>query len=139
MQDPSPSTDSREPSMSHVTGSVQTQSPPLVLGPVAGSGTTAYTFNPPNSPQPGGTKLLILHFTGVALPGGSRLEVDLGYGADVFTAADGPNFWTRPINVYALPGGVTMRLVATGAGAGASIDRYGRGERHAGAQDPTAL
>jgi hypothetical protein len=125
--------------MSHVTGSVQPQSPVFALGPAAAAGTTAYTFNPPTSPQPGGTKLLILHFTGVALPGGSRLEVDLGYGTDVFTAADGPSFWTRPVNVFALPAGVTMRLVATGAGAGASIDRYGRGERHAGAQDPTAL
>ena len=125
--------------MSHITGSVVPQVPAFSLGPSGGTGTTNYVFNPPASPAPGGTKLLILHFTGVSLPAGSRLEVDLGYGTDVFTSADGPGFWTRPVNVYALPGGVTMRLVATTAGAGATIDKYGRGERHAGAQDPTAL
>ena len=125
--------------MSHITGSVITASPAFVLGPSVTPGTTTYTFSPPPSPAAGGTKLLILHFTGVTLPGGSRLEVDLGYGTDVVTSANGPSFWTRPVNVFALPAGVTMRLVATGVGATARIEQYGRGERHAGEQDPTSL
>ena len=125
--------------MSHRTGTIVTAAPAFVVGPATGPGTTSVTFSPPASPEPGGTKLLVLHFTGVALPGGSRLEVDLGYGTDVFTAADGADFWTRPVNVFALPGGVTMRLVATAAGAVARIEQYGRGERHAGKQDPTSL
>jgi hypothetical protein len=32
-----------------------------------------------------------------------------------------------------------MRLVATSAGAGARVEQYGRGKRHAGEQDPTSL
>ena len=101
--------------MSHVTGTVVAAAPVFVLGPSSGAGTTTHTFSPPASPAPGGTKLLMLHFTGVVLPGGSRLEVDLGYATDVFTVASGNNAWTRPINVYASPGGVTIRLVAVGA------------------------
>ena len=125
--------------MSHITGTVVTQSPTFKIGPGGGPGTTAVTFSPPASPVQGGTKLLILHFTGVNLPGTSTMEVDLGYGKDVFTAADGPDFWTRPVNVYALPGGVPIRLIATTGAAKAEIDKYGRGERHAGVQDPTAF
>ena len=41
--------------MSHVTGTLQVLSPAITIGP----GTT--TFSPPSAP--GGTKLLVLHFT----------------------------------------------------------------------------
>lgn len=125
--------------MSHVVGVVVTQNPTFGIGPGGGPGTTNAVFNPPASPAQGGTKLLILHFTNVNLPGGSTLEVDLGYGTDVFTSASGTDFWTRPVNVYAHPGGVPITLVATTGGARAEIDQYGRGERHAGVQDPNAL
>jgi hypothetical protein len=59
------------------------------------------SFDTPH-PAPGATKLLILHFQNVNLTGANRLEVDLGYGTDVFTATDGTAFWTRPINIYKL-------------------------------------
>jgi hypothetical protein len=76
----------------------------------------------------------MLHFQNVNLPGANRLEVDLGYDTDVFTSADGGSFWTRPINVRAFASGnVPVRYITSGATAGsAQIDRYGRGERHAG-------
>ena len=131
--------------MSHVTGSVQTVSPIANLGPDFGpatgpSNTWTLSFNPPPSPAPGGTKLLILHFTGASLPAANRLEVDLGYDTDTFTSADGTDFWTRPINIYTLGGPVPIRYITNGAATGGiQLDRYGRGERHAGIQDPTAL
>jgi hypothetical protein len=130
--------------MSHVTGTVQPASPVIKIGPdfgpATGPGNTwTLNFNPPPSPAPGGTKLLILHFTGASLPANNRLEVDLGYDTDVFTSADGTDFWTRPISVYAV-GSATIRYITNGAGTGGvRLDQYGRGERHAGIQDPTAL
>ena len=78
--------------MSHITGTLQVLSPPMTIGP----GVT--TFNPPAAP--GGTKLLMLHFTNLNFKPGDQLQVDLGYGTDTFTAADGPEFWTRPVNIY---------------------------------------
>ena len=99
--------------MSHVTGTVQTLAAALDIGPDSGTapnppGVWATTFAP--APAPGGTKLLILHLRNVSLPASNQLEVDLGYGSDVFTAADGAEFWTRPINVYALPRGGAQSL-----------------------------
>lgn len=130
--------------MSHVTGSVQTLSPVVNIGPDFGPPTgpaNTWTLNFNRPPAPGGTKLLILHFTGASLPASNRLEVDLGYGdPDVFTSADGTDFWTRPINIYALGGWVPIRYITNGAAnGGVQLDQYGRGERHAGIQDPTAL
>ncbi|HEX8075119.1 MAG TPA: trypsin-like peptidase domain-containing protein [Thermoleophilaceae bacterium] len=123
--------------MSHITGTVQPVSPAIAIGPDSGAAPTS-----PNTWQhkfahleaPGGTKFLILHFQNVVLPASNRLEVDLGYGTDVFTSADGAAFWTRPINVYALAGGlVPIRYVTNGAAnGGVQIDQYGRGESHAG-------
>ena len=94
--------------MSHITGTLQALSPPQTIGP----GTT--TFNPPAAP--GGTKLLMLHFTNLNFKPGDQLQVQLGYATDTFTAADGPAFWTRPINVYAFPGGsVQITYIKGGA------------------------
>jgi von Willebrand factor type A domain/Trypsin-like peptidase domain len=114
--------------MSHITGTVQVLSVPLTIGPAS----AAIDF--PHIPAPGGTKLLMLHFQNVNLPGANRLEVDLGYDTDVFTSADGGSFWTRPINIHAFASGnVPIRYINSGAPAGSvQIDRYGRGERHAG-------
>ena len=124
--------------MSHVTGTVQNViGGPKKIGPDFGPAT-----NPPNTwsinfahdPAPTGTKLLMLHFTGASFPANNRLEVDLGYGGqtDVFTSADGSDFWTRPINIYSLPGGlVPIRYITNGAATGGvQMDQYGRGERH---------
>ncbi len=130
--------------MSHVTGTVQTASPVAKLGPDFGPPTNppnTWTLNFAHVPAPTGTKLLILHFTGASFPANNRVEVDLGYDMDVFTSADGTDFWTRPINIYALAGGlVPIRYITNGAATGGlQLDQYGRGERHAGIQDPTAL
>ena len=84
--------------MSHVTGTVQPVNPVVTLGPASGSPPTSpntWALNFPHDVAPGGTKLLILHFRNASLPASNRVEVDLGYGTDVFTSADGPTFWTR--------------------------------------------
>lgn len=118
--------------MSHITGTLQPQTPPLTIGP----GTTI--FSPPEAP--GGTKLLMLHFTNLKFKPGDQLQVDLGYATDTFTAADGPEFWTRPINVYAVGGSVTITYVKGGAQSGSvDLDKYGRGERHAAVPDSSGF
>lgn len=123
--------------MSHITGSIQTPAMTVTIGPDSGSpptspNTWAIAFS--HTPAPGGTKFLMLHFQNVDLPGANRLEVDLGYDTDVFTAADGAEFWTRPINIHAFASGnVPVRYITNGAATGSvQIDRYGRGERHNG-------
>ena len=130
--------------MSHNVGTVQTVSPVFAIGPDTGAPpsspntwSASFTF----VPAPTGTKFLILHFTGVSLPANNRLEVDLGYETDVFTGADGSDFWTRPVNVYALAGNsVAIRYITNGATTGiATLGQYGRGERLPGIQDPMAL
>ncbi|MFT3823304.1 MAG: vWA domain-containing protein [Chitinophagaceae bacterium] len=122
--------------MSHVTGTLQTLAVPLGIGPNFGSNSQQFTPAEPPAPltPPGGIKFVILHFTGASFPGNNRLEIDLGYDTDVFTAADGTDFWTRPVNVSALPGAkVTINyIVDGGAGGGVSLVNYGRGERHEG-------
>lgn len=71
---------------------------------------------------------LMLHFTGSTLSGGARIEVDLGYATDVFTAADGPDFWSRPVGGNS----VVVRFVPNGGGGQATLTQYGRGEGLAG-------
>ena len=123
--------------MSHITGTIQVLGSPLIIGPDSGLPPTSpntWAVDFAHAPAPGGTKLLILHFANVSLPGANRLEVDLGYDTDVFTSADGGDFWTRPINVRAFASGnVPVRYITSGTPSGsAQIDRYGRGERHTG-------
>jgi hypothetical protein len=131
--------------MSHVTGTVQPVSPPLTFGPGTGAPPTSpgvWAVGFAHQPAPGGTRLLILHFTNAQLFPGNAVEVDLGYGMDVFTDADGPDFWTRPINPYTLPNGkVPIRYIGGGPApiGTATLDKYGRGEPHAGEQDPTSI
>lgn len=112
--------------MSHITGTLQVLGAPITIVP----GPTTF-FNPPAAP--GGTKLLMLHFQNLDFKPGDKLEVKLGYAVDTFTAADGPSFWTRPVNVYAFPGGVEITYIPAGPPTGSvQLDRYGRGERHNG-------
>lgn len=123
--------------MSHIVGTVQAVSPVLTIGPDSGSppgSPNTWTVDFAHTPAPTGTKFLILHFQNVSLPASNRLEVDLGYDTDVFTSANGISFWTRPVNVYVLPGGlVPIRYITSGAGTGSvQLDQYGRGEQHAG-------
>src|ERR1700704_2358388 len=111
--------------MSHITGSQQVLSPPLTIGP----GTT--NFNPPAAPL--GTKFLILHFQNLNFKPGDKLQVNLGYDVDYFSAANGPAFWTRPVNVYMFPAGVQITYISGGTpGGSVQLDQFGRGERHLG-------
>lgn len=119
--------------MSHITGTVQVLGAPLIIGPGPGPGSTI--FNP--AAAPGGTKLLMLHFRNPNFLPGDQLRVQLGYAVDTFTAADGPDFWTRPVDVYAFPGGVQIDYIPAGAATGSvELFEYGRGERHAAVPDP---
>ncbi len=128
--------------MSHVTGTVQPVAPAVKIGPdfgpTASPNIWSYSFT--YTPAPTGTKLVILHFTGASFPASNRLEVDLGYSGgemDVFTSADGTDFWTRPINVYAVGANVTIRYITNGAATGGvQLDEYARGERQPKDPDP---
>jgi hypothetical protein len=120
--------------MSHNVGTVPVLGTPLHVGPDSGDPQTApnsWEKDLAHAPAPGGTKFVILHFMNVSLPASNRLEVELGYDTDVFTAADGGEFWTRPVNVAQVGGGaaVPIRYVTDGANnGGAFVDRYARGE-----------
>src|SRR3954468_8801613 len=118
--------------MSHRIGTHQVVSPAVTIGPDSGSPATSantWLFNFSPTPAPTGTKFVILHFTGASFPSNNRLEVELGYDIpDVFTAADGPDFWTRPVN---LAGGATVaiRYITNGSPNGKIVlSSYGRAE-----------
>jgi hypothetical protein len=117
--------------MSHRVGTIQTVSPSLVIGPDSGKSPTSsktWLVNFSHTPAPGGTKFLMLHFTAANFPAKNRLEVDLGYDTDVFRAADGTDFWTRPVNVTSGQT-VTIRYITDGSPKGhATLSEYGRGE-----------
>lgn len=116
--------------MSHRIGSVLATAP-IIIGPASGEASTSpntweEVFSPPNAPN-GGTKFLMLHFTAMDLPGGNRLEVDLGYDQDVLTSESGTEFWTRPI----AGNSVTIRYIDDGVGppsGGVTLAQYGRSE-----------
>ncbi len=120
--------------MSHTVGTVPVLGTALHIGPDSGDPQTApntWEKNLVHDPAPSGTKFVIIHFMNVTLPAANRLEVDLGYDTDVFTSADGGEFWTRPVDVTQVGGGTTVpiRYVTNGAGSGgAFVDRYARGE-----------
>lgn len=117
--------------MSHRIGTLQVLSPTVMIGPGSGSPATSpdtWTFSFSPAPAPTGTKFVMLHFTAASFPASNRLEVDLGYDTDVFTAADLPDFWTRPVKLAAA-GTVTTRYVTNGSASGhAVLGEYGRGE-----------
>jgi hypothetical protein len=121
--------------MSHATGTlISLGGTPFNIGAAFGA---PNNVNFPHTPPPaaaGPTKFIIIHFQNASFPGNSRLEVNLGYVTgeiDVFTAANGSDFWTRPINVSALPGGnVPISYIPDAPGGGVRITEYARGERH---------
>lgn len=118
--------------MSHNTGTVQTVTPAIEIGPDSGQPATAgttWSHDFVHTPAPGGTKFVILHFGAASIPAGNRVEVDLGYGTDTFDSTSGADFWTRPINHTAFPGGIPIRYVADGSLSGSvELQEYGRGE-----------
>lgn len=126
--------------MSHRIGTHQPVSPAVTIGPDSGSPATSantwlFTFTPP--PAPTGTKFVILHFTGASLPANNRLEVDLGYDVpDVFRAADGPDFWTRPVKLAG--GTVAIRYITDGSPTGhVVLGDFGRAEEMESGSDAT--
>lgn len=129
--------------MSHNTGTIHNAS--VAVGPRSGAtgagGTWTHDIQIP--PANGGARYVLLHFATANLPGGDRIEVDLGYATDVFTAASNTRFWTRPIDIPAAggpAGKVRVRVISGGAaGAGATVDMIGVGEALAGTQDPTSM
>jgi hypothetical protein len=68
----------------------------------------------------------MLHFTNLAFPAGERLEVDLRYETETFTAASGPDAWTRPIDPK--PGPIRIRYYGSGPAGGVTLAEYGSGE-----------
>src|SRR5437667_11311173 len=117
--------------MSHRIGTLQVLSPTTMIGPDSGTAATfpnTWLLSFPPIPAPTGTKFVILHFTSASFPASNRLEVNLGYGTDVFTSEDGPDFWTRPIKLAA-NGTVDIRYITNGSGNGhVVLSEYGRGE-----------
>src|SRR6266571_8154247 len=116
--------------MSHRLGSLLTPATPFVIGPDSGLAATGpNTWQRVLAPQAaaGGTKFLVLHLTASNFAGGDRVEVVLGYDVDVFTAASGVSFWTRPVGGNS----VTVRYIDDGVGApdgSVTVIEYGRGE-----------
>src|SRR5687768_6441145 len=114
----------------HRLGSLVSVNPAREFRPSVGSnmggGVWEDTFTAAVPAAGGPAKFMILHFAGVTLGPGQRLEVPLGNGdTDVFTTASGPDFWTRPVK----GGTVAIRFVDGGAATGsAPLTEYGRGE-----------
>jgi hypothetical protein len=117
--------------MSHLCGWVVDVSPDIHIGPDSPTPATGpNTWQHDFSYLATGTKFVVLHFMNVTLPASNRLEVDLGYDTDVFSAADGVSFWTRPVNIFQLPGStIPIRYITNGSNSGGVfLDRYGRGQ-----------
>lgn len=98
------------------------------LGPVIVDGrsfdhNSGLDLTPPAGPL-GGPRFLILHFDNVSLSGSARLEVELGYGKDVFAASAGDDVWTRPVDPAAAP--IEIRIV--GGSGSARLREYGAGQ-----------
>ncbi|KAM5349893.1 hypothetical protein ACJ41O_006398 [Fusarium nematophilum] len=124
--------------LSHNVGVVISPATQLIVGPDSGAGregtSNTWTVNVDSTPEEG-TKFLMLHFTDINLPGGNKIEVDLGYAKDTFTSSDGAEFWTRPINIYPLDGNpVEVRYITDGTSNSgkAKIDKIGVGKRSPG-------
>ena len=130
--------------MAHIVGTVLPVSPQVVIGPDSGLPPTSpntWAFDlDPGPPPAGGIKFIIVHLQELNITGNNRVEIDLGYDKDVITATTDFDFWSRPVNLSAFPSGkVPIRYITAGvATGGATLDRFGRGERHDGDGDPTS-
>jgi hypothetical protein len=90
------------------------------IGPAVGS--TSTTLVPASAVLGGSPRFVMLHFTGVNLPGSDKLTV----GDDEFTSGDGADVWSRPIDPLAGP--VVVSYVGSGAAGVATLAEYGSGE-----------
>src|SRR5215203_2612744 len=81
--------------------------------------TAGLDLNPRPGPL-GGPRFVILHFDGVNLTEGARLEVPLGYGTDIFTKSSGSSFWSRPIDTLSSP----IHIRITGGSGSARLKEY---------------
>jgi hypothetical protein len=95
------------------------------LAPVS-QGVWEFSFTPEPSLVGGTPRFVLLHLTAVNLAGGSRVEVELGYGQDVFIAGGPIDVWTRPIDPALGP--IVVRYRASGATGGVTLAEYGSGE-----------
>ncbi len=98
------------------------------VGPDATPPTAPGVWELPVTPGPalsgGLPRFVILHFTNMSFPTGSRLEVDVGYGTDVFDS--GAEGWTRPIDPAGGP--IAVRYRGSGTTGGATLAEYWSGE-----------
>lgn len=116
--------------MSHNIGSI-VEIAPIGIGPAHADSSLNFSHTPaPGQP----TRFVILHFRNASFPANNRLEVDLGYGTDVFNSSSGSEFWTRPINVNVLPGdNIPINYIEDGAASGGvELVGLGRGHRDSG-------
>lgn len=114
--------------MSHICGRVVTVG--TRIGPDTGApptpGVWELLFTPSAALLGGDPRFVMLHFTNLSFSGTSRLEVNLGYGADSFGAASGAGAWTRPIDPKLGP--IRIRYFGAGSIGGATLAEYGSGE-----------
>ena len=116
--------------MSHNVGRIVTVPGPRI-GPDSGSAPTSpgvweQSFSPDPALTGGIPRFVLLRLTAMSLPGPSRIEVELGYSQDVFTAASGADAWTRPVDPA--PGPIIVRYIGSGPAGGVTLSEYGSGE-----------
>src|SRR5689334_3894292 len=74
----------------------------------------------------GSASFVMLHLTGAVFAPGAVVKVDLGYDIDLFTAAAGAEFWTRPLDPAVF--GQLVRVTYSGTTGGVTLLEYGSGE-----------
>src|ERR1700730_3190208 len=74
----------------------------------------------------GSASFVMLHFSGAVFGPGAVVKVDLGYDVDLFTAALGAEFWTRPLDPVRF--GQSVRVTFSGTLGGVTLVEYGSGE-----------
>ena len=116
--------------MSHSTGRLVPVSPARRIGPDSGIPTPTppvweFLFTPEPALEGGTPRFVILHFTDMSFPAGTRLEVNVRYGTDTFTT-DGDAF-TRPIDP--VPGPISIKYFGNGSAVGGvTLAEYASGE-----------
>ena len=74
----------------------------------------------------GSACFVMLHFTGAVFGPGAVVKVDLGYDIDLFPAASGAEFWTRPLDPAKFA--QSVRVTFSGTVGGVTLLEYGSGE-----------